>query len=100
MGIAIPFSIFTSNLDRLEHVWAVATYAAAQAPLQPTVGGRKLEASTGGEAGINLSRIMVPAEPFSEPLTTIVATFAGIATRVNGRSTRSADRHISEAIPW
>jgi hypothetical protein len=23
MGMAIPWSIFTSNLDRLEHVWAI-----------------------------------------------------------------------------
>ena len=43
---------------------------------------------------------MVPAEPFPEPLITIVATAANIATRENGRPTRSADWHISVAILW
>ena len=39
---------------------------------------------------------MLPAEPFIEPVITIVAT----AANENGRPTRSADWHISDAIPW
>ena len=38
-------------------------------------------------------RIMVPTEPFPEPLITIVATSANIATRESWRPNRAADRH-------
>ena len=57
------------------------------------------DVSTDGEAGCDWRRIVVPAEPFAEPLITIVATATNIATRENWRPTRSADRHDTEAIP-
>lgn len=50
---------------------SVVSYASGQAPLQPTVAGRTLDVSTGGEAGIDWANIGTPGSTVNLSATSI-----------------------------
>jgi hypothetical protein len=71
----------------------VGSYSSGQTPLQPTVAGRTLDVSAGGEAGIDLSNVGSPTTTLNLSGTTIKA----VTDRVSANTDQLAGQTVAAA---
>src|SRR6266540_3545008 len=85
----------------------VASYAAGEAPLQPTVAGRTLDISTGGEAGIDWANVGTQGATVNLAATTLgilgaasigASSFAASAIDANALAASAVDEILDDTL--
>ena len=83
-GAIITSGTGTAQLSVSSGAVTVGGYASGQTPLQPTVAGRTLDVSAGGEAGIDLANVGSPNTTLSFSTTGSVGSVSGSVGSVVG----------------
>src|SRR6266540_654078 len=85
----------------------VASYAPGEAPLQPTVAGRTLDVSTGGEAGVDWANVGTPGSTVNLAATTLgilgaasigASSFAASAIDANALAASAVDEILDDTL--
>ncbi len=85
----------------------VASYVAGEAPLQPTVAGRTLDVSTGGEAGVDWNNVGTPGATVNLAATTLgllgasaigASSFAASAIDANALAASAVDEILDDTL--
>jgi len=101
-GTAVA-AIVSGGWPRVE----IASYAAGEAPLQPTVAGRTLDVSTGGEVGIDWANVGTPGATVNLAATTLgllgasaigASSFAASAIDANALAASAVDEILDDTL--
>ena len=98
-GALITSGTGTAQLSVSSGAVTVGGYASGQTPLQPTVPGRTLDVSAGGEAGIDFANIGSPTTTVNLSGTTISTsqTVASVTNRVTANTDQLAGQTVTAA---
>jgi len=101
-GTAVA-AIVSGGWPRVE----IASYAAGEAPLQPTIAGRTLDVSVGGEAGIDWNNVGTPGATVNLAATTLgllgaaaigSSSFAASAIDANALAASAVDEILDDTL--